>query len=97
MALLEDLKERLKITWPDEDGRLTDIIESGKVYLQKAVGATLNFEIYGEPKTLLLEYGRYDYNNAIEYFEENFQSRLLSLQNDEEIKAYRAANPEVGA
>lgn len=91
MALLDDLKSKLKITWTDEDVELADSIASGKAYINGLTGTTLDFDTPGEPKTLLLEYGRYDYNKAIEYFEENFASRIMRLQYTEEIKEYQAA------
>jgi len=95
--LLNDLKSKLKITWSDEDGDLDKIILKGKAYIQGLTGTTLDFETVGEPNTLLLEYCRYDYNNAIEFFEENFESRLARLQYTEQIKEYQAAHPEEGA
>lgn len=95
--LLDDLKSELKITWNDEDAKLDKIISKGKAFIQGLTGTTLDFEIVGEPNTLLLEYCRYDYNNAVEYFEENFSSRLMRLQYTEEIKAYKAENLEEGS
>ncbi|MDF2881679.1 MAG: hypothetical protein K0R54_2236 [Clostridiaceae bacterium] len=95
MALLDDFKEKLKITWNDENTGLEDSISSGKTYIQSITGTTLDFEVTGEPRTLLIEYCRYDYNNAIEYFEENFGSRLSRLAYMEEIKEYQAAQTEV--
>lgn len=93
MALLEELKSKLKITWNDEDADLSDSIARGQAYIQGLTGTTLSFDA-GEPKTLLLEYCRYDYNNAVEYFEENFGSRIMRLQYTEEIKEYQAAQTE---
>lgn len=94
MDLLEDLKSKLKITWTDEDGDLADSILSGKAYIQGLTGTTLDFDTTGEPRTLLLEYCRYDYNKAVEYFEENFGSRIMRLQYTEEIKEYQVAQAE---
>jgi len=94
MALLEDFKTKMKITWSDEDGTLADSISRGKAYISGLTGTTLDFDTAGEPKTLLLEYCRYDYNNAVEYFEENFSSRIMRLQYTEEIKEYQAAQTE---
>lgn len=94
MALLDAVKSKLKITWTDEDEDLSDSILRGQTYLQGITGTTLDFEVVGEPKTLLLEYCRYDYNNAIEYFEENFGSRIMKLQYTEEIKEYQTSQTE---
>lgn len=84
--LLEKVKEYLKIDWDDEDGNLTGIIERGKSNLQELTGTTLNFEVEGQPRALLLDYCRYAYNNALEYFEENFHKEIVRLQYTEAVK-----------
>lgn len=77
--MLQTVKAYLKITWDDEDAGLTDLISRGQEYLNNLVGAELNFE-EALPCSLLLDYCRYSYNNAIEYFEDNFQKEILRLQ-----------------
>ena len=84
--MLQEVKEYLKITWNDEDARIQGIIERGKNYLQELTGTELDFEKEGQPKSLLLNYCRYDYNSALEYFEENFQREILRLQLMEAVK-----------
>lgn len=84
--MLQELKDYLKITWDNEDDYLKNIINRGKEYLQDLTGTELDFEGEGQPKSLLLDYCRYYYNNAIEYFEENFKQELLRLQLKEAIK-----------
>lgn len=89
MFLLKELKEvknYLRITWRDEDIKLTKIIARGKDYLQNLTGTELDFEKEGQPKSLLLDYCRYAYNNALEYFEENFHKEILRLQLQEAVK-----------
>lgn len=78
--MLQELKAYLKITWNDEDISLNRLIDQGKAYLNDLTGVTLDYEAEGQPKSLLLDYCRYTYNNALEYFEENFQKDLLRLQ-----------------
>jgi hypothetical protein len=85
--VLQAVKDYLKITWDDEDGSLQTIIERGKAYLNDLVGAELDFDVVGPPRSLLLDYCRYVYNNASEYFEENFASELLRLQLQMGVKA----------
>ena len=85
--MLQAVKDYLKITWDDEDGSLQTIIERGKTYLNDLVGAELDFDVAGPPRSLLLDYCRYVYNNASEYFEENFASELLRLQLQMGVKA----------
>jgi hypothetical protein len=79
-VLLERLKERLKITWDDEDILLINILERAEKSLNALMGVELNYNIPGPAQELLLERCRYDYNNALEYFEQNFAREILRLQ-----------------
>lgn len=89
--MLNAVKVYLKITWDDEDAALQSIIERGKAYLNDLTGAELDFDVAGPPRSLLLDYCRYVYNNASEYFEENFASELLRLQLQMGVKALGSA------
>lgn len=80
--LLQEIKDYLNITWEDEktNKKLTGMMKRGKTYLQKVAGvSSLDFTKEDDPKTLLLDYCRYAYSQALEMFEINFQSELLSL------------------
>ncbi|HOB89659.1 MAG TPA: head-tail connector protein [Bacillota bacterium] len=94
MRVLQAVKDYLKITWNDEDAHIQGIINRGQAYLNDLTGAELDFEADGPPKTLLLDYCRYVYNNASEYFEENFARELLRLQLQEGIKAMPEVVPD---
>lgn len=78
--LLELVKEELRITWDDEDQKLMRMIERNKISLDKLVGIELDYETPGPAQTLLLNRCRYDYSNALEYFEQNFAREILRLQ-----------------
>lgn len=78
--MLEELKKSLSITWNDKDESLQRSIEAGKEYLEGIAGTSLDFKSSSLNKTLLFEYCRYDYNNALEYFEDNFIRQLTQLQ-----------------
>ncbi len=78
--LLELVKEELRITWDDEDTRLISMIERAKASLNKLMGAELDYEKPGPAQDLLLARCRYDYNNALEHFEQNFAREILRLQ-----------------
>ncbi|HHY42566.1 MAG TPA: phage gp6-like head-tail connector protein [Thermoanaerobacterales bacterium] len=78
--MLDDIKDYLKITWDDEDDYLTSLISCGQTKLNELAGAELDFETEGLPRSLLFDYVRYAYNNATEYFEENYQHEILRLQ-----------------
>jgi len=79
--LLEEVKSYLHITWTDDvtDNNLTGFISRGKARLQKIAGAPLDFDVEDLPKTLLLDYCRYANSQALEMFEKNFASELMSL------------------
>ncbi len=79
--LIEDLKLELNITWIDVDteNRLERIIKSGKAYLDEMSGTELDYNTNFIANQLLMDYGRYSYNNSLELFELNFKRQLLSL------------------
>jgi len=79
-VLLEQLKERLKITWDDEDTLLINMLERAEKSLNALMGVELDYSTPGPAQELLLERCRYDYNNALEYFEQNFARETLRLQ-----------------
>ena len=78
--MLDKVKAYLKITWDDEDTAITDLITRGKKKLEELAGAELDFDTEGLARALLFDYCRYAYNNASEYFEENFRHEILRLQ-----------------
>jgi len=78
--LLDEIKDSLGITATDQDTMLGKIISRGTAKIEGLTGVVTNFEVEGLPKYLLLNYCRYDYNNAPEYFEENFRSEILRMQ-----------------
>ena len=78
--MLEAVKNYLKITWDDEDTNLQEIIDQGEAYLNELTGAELDYTQKGLARSLLFDYCRYVYNNASEYFEENFAKEILRLQ-----------------
>lgn len=78
--MLQYIKDYLKITWDDENEHLSELIARGQAKLQELVGTELDFDNEGLARSLLFDYVRYAYNNASEYFEENFHHEILRLQ-----------------
>lgn len=78
--MLDELKDVLGIIGYSQDDHLETIISRGKAKLEGLAGVVLDFDVEGLPKYLLLNYCRYDYNNAPEYFEENFKSEIFRMQ-----------------
>jgi hypothetical protein len=77
--LLSDLKERLRITWNEEDEHLKKLIQRSEAYLSKLTNASFDFSKEEWPKEILLERCRYVYNNATDEFEINFHHELSRL------------------
>ena len=75
--LLAEFKERMKLG-DDEDGNLTRILSASVEDLIEKCG---NSDVYtsGRFKELVFERSRYAYNDAIEFFNSNFQSQINSL------------------
>lgn len=78
--IIDQVKDRLDITWDDENEKIQGIIDRAKANLNSLAGVELDFSTPGLAQTLLLEYCRYIYNNAAEYFEENFHGEIMRLQ-----------------
>ena len=91
-GLLSEIKAYLKVTWDDEDAALTGIVKRGMARLTDIAGAPLDFSIDEMPKSLLFDYCRYATSNALEMFETNFSSELLSLH----IKTQVSLESDVG-
>lgn len=89
--MLNRIKDYLKITWSDEDVFIQELIERGQAKLNEMAGVSLDFEIEGQARSLLFDYVRYAYNNASEYFEENFSKEILRLQLRSAVENYDQA------
>ncbi|WP_394923263.1 hypothetical protein [uncultured Robinsoniella sp.] len=81
-GLLSDVRNYLDITYddPETDQKLTGIIERGKVYLDNIAGVQQDYEKETASRQLLFDYCRYARNNALESFEGNFKTELLTLR-----------------
>ena len=79
--LLDDVKDYLHISWQDEktDKNITGYIKRGMARLQEIAGVSLDFNEEDLPKSLLLDYCRYANSQALEMFEKNFLSEIMSL------------------
>ncbi|MDI9412790.1 MAG: phage head-tail connector protein [Bacillota bacterium] len=86
--LLQEVKNHLRITWDDEDDEISSIIARGKSRLTGLAGPDLLFKRESLERDLLLNYCRYAYNNALEYFEDSFHREIVRLQLQEAVKDY---------
>ena len=89
-GLLDDVKNYLNITWQDEatDQKIGGLIASGMVYINSKYGEEADYTKDGMPRTLLMEYVRYTRDSALDVFENNYLSLILSMQNERAVGAY---------
>ncbi|PED84301.1 hypothetical protein CON65_02380 [Bacillus pseudomycoides] len=85
--ILQEFKERMHLG-DEEDDNLRRILSASNEDLVRVCG---NYDLNNDEvfKELVFERSRYVYNDALEYFEQNFLSRINSLSIDkalEEIK-----------
>lgn len=87
--LLIDVKNYLDITWDDSetDKKVSELIQSGIVYLQSKIG-DVSFADPGLPRSLLLDYVRYMRDGAMDIFEANYMHIILAAKHDAEVKQY---------
>lgn len=97
MTFYDDLVTYMRYTpdeiTPEEERLLQLTISTGKARLKELIGAELNYEEFGAPKELLLNYCRYALNHAEELFEHNYQKEILRLQLTEGVKALEIPQP----
>lgn len=92
--LLDEVKDKLDITWDDNDEGVKSIIVRAGKYLQTKVSQQLLFTPESDEYTLLLERCRYDWNNALDEFETNHASEILSFIQSYALKDWRDKNGE---
>jgi len=75
--LLAEFKERMKLS-DDEDGNLTRIL---KASIEDLIDKCGDYDVYKSErfKELVFERSRYVYNDAIEYFNDNFLTQITTL------------------
>lgn len=75
--LIDEFKLRMKLS-DDEDGNLERILKSSIEDLLDKCGA---YDVHTSErfKELVFERSRYVYNDALEFFNDNFLSQILSL------------------
>lgn len=76
-SLLDKFKGRNKFFHSYEDKTLSEILERSQRALERYYGTT--FKAHPEMEELILERARYEYNDSLEFFRENFQGELASL------------------
>ena len=75
--LLAEFKERMKLG-DDEDSNLTRIL---KASIEDLIDKCGQYDVHTSErfKELVFERSRYAYNDALEYFDKNFQTQITTL------------------
>jgi len=97
-GLLDAVKNYLNITWSDDatDKKIGGIIASGMMYLDSKAGAAMDYTIDGIARTLLFEYSRYMRDGALDVFENNYQSMILTMRHERMVKDYASETKQTG-
>lgn len=82
--LLRDVENYCNVTWQDDatDDKFKNMIAAVAAYLKDKIRGPVDFEADGMPRTLLFDGVRYMRDSAFEVFESNFQSLILTAQQD---------------
>ncbi|WP_251867869.1 hypothetical protein [Enterococcus malodoratus] len=92
--LLTDVKDKLYVSWSDNDEQIKKIILRASKYIQLKITQELSFTPDSEEYELMLERCRYDWNNALDEFEKNYSSEILALIQSYALKDWRDNNVE---
>ncbi|WP_253829874.1 hypothetical protein [Bacillus cereus] len=77
--LLDDVKEALAITWDEADSNIVKLIDRSVYYINDLVGVELDLKVNLSARELVINRIRYEYNNALDQFETNFEQPLSRL------------------
>lgn len=76
--LLKEFKNRMHIFHDGEDDNLKQLLSFSIAFVESKIGK-FDIEEHTQAKELVFERTRYAYNDALEYFEDNFLSEIISL------------------
>ncbi|WP_420973779.1 hypothetical protein [Bacillus thuringiensis] len=77
--LIDDVKEALAITWDEEDSNIVKLIDRSVYYMNDLVGVELDLKVNLSARELVINRIRYEYNNALDQYETNFEQPLSRL------------------
>ncbi|GKU81205.1 phage gp6-like head-tail connector protein [Niallia sp. NCCP-28] len=78
LKVLQEFKDRMRITHSSEDDNLKTLLSFSVADITEKCGA-FDIEKNIRAKELVFERTRYAYNDALEYFDNNFLSQINSL------------------
>ncbi|PFJ19030.1 hypothetical protein COD67_22760 [Bacillus cereus] len=77
--LLEETKHALAITWDEEDKDIIKLIDRSIYFMNNLVGVELDLDVNLSARELVINRIRYEYNNALDEFEDNYRQPLSRL------------------
>ena len=92
--MLTDAKDKLYISWDENDEQVRRIILRACKYVQSKVSQELTFAPDSDEYELMLERCRYDWNNALDEFETNYSSEILAFIQSYALKDWRDKHAE---
>ena len=95
--LLQAVENYLDITWKDEatDKKIGGLVSSGIAYLNRKLGCTEAAYLKdGMEHQLLFDFVRYARDGAMDIFESNYLSLILSEQNHRRVEAHAEKNAD---
>lgn len=93
--ILQEFKERMRLG-NHEDANLTRILSASVTALKRVCG-DYDIEQDEEFKELVFERSRYVYNDALEYFNDNFLTEINSLSVDKVLETMTLEDGEENA
>lgn len=95
MALIDQVKRKLDITWVDEDTdrRVEDIIATVSPVLRHKLGisdADFDFSKPGQENMLFLALCLYEWNHSANEFETNYANEIAQCQAMHEVAYFKA-------
>lgn len=90
-TLMAQVKRKLNITWNDDDtdARVADIIANAEPIIRHKLGITdeeFDFTVAGLENALLLSYCLYEWNNAVNEFDNNYANEILQARAKYEVQ-----------
>lgn len=84
---VKEFKGRMRIYHNHEDARIESMLEHSYTFLENKCG-DFSMSEPNQGKELVFSRARYDYHDALEYFDKNFGSMVMNfmLRNLEELK-----------
>ena len=90
ITLVEQLKERLNITWEDAstENKLSNIVEDAKITLDHNSKA-------GMERNLFMNYCMYVWNDCANEFDRSYLNEIYQIRNKYKVKRYAEKKAEV--